>query len=373
MTNLEEKINFQPFLNCLADKAFLCESSRGRRTSAIEADEDQIYFGVMNPYFIDKNKILLSKSYRRMDDKTQVFLDRKNVHTRNRLIHTSSAITIGVMIARITGLNEALVESILLLHDNGHTPYGHLGERAVSRIANRKFQHATMSVVIAQKVERSGRGLNISYETLEGALQHPRNYNDLTVFSHQPLEYGVAALADKLAYVLDDLNDAICCAYFKLSDIPSEFFSFGKNQRERTKNIIYALVSESYEMKTLSFCQSEMAKKFQLVREWSFENFYRKLDSEFQQVVAWKKIDDAYGLIASESPLFGQDPLLPIALMGDSEINRINVWLKKHHQNEKFKFQSLSYHEILKSFPEGHKVDMFNADLNPSNFSKPVF
>jgi len=373
MKNLEEKINFQPFLNCLADKAFLCENSRGRRINAVETDDDQMYFGVMNPYFIDKNKILLSKSYRRMNDKTQVFFDHKNIHVRNRLIHTSSAITIGVMIARITGLNEALVEAILLLHDTGHTPYGHLGERVISKIADRKFQHATMSVVVAQKVERSGKGINASYETLEGALHHSRNYNDLTVVSNQPLEYGVASLADKLAYVPDDLNDAIRCAYLKSTDIPGEYFSLGKNQRERVMNIIYALVSESYEMKNLSFCQSDVAKNFQLVRQWSFNNFYLKLDSEIQRIVGWKKIEDAYDFIANHSPLFGQDPLLPIALMGDSEINRINVWLKKHNKNEKFKFENLSYYEILKSFPEGHKVDMFNADLNPSNFSKPVF
>jgi len=370
---MEKRFDFSQYLNCLADKAFLCENSLGRRTSVIETDDDQMYFGVMNPYFIDKNKILLSKCYRRMDDKTQVFLDRRNIHVRNRLIHTSSAVTIGLMLARIFGLNEYLVESILLLHDNGHTPYGHLGEKVISALAKRKFKHATMSVVVAQKVERSGKGINVCYETLKGVSCHSRDYNDLSLSLNQPLEYGVAALADKLAYVPDDLNDALRSAYIKKSDMPSEFFAFGKNQRMQVMSIIHALVMESYEMKTLSFCQSDTAKNFQSLREWSFENLYRKLDLENQRIIAWGKIEKAYNFMANEAPLFGQEPLLPIALMGDSEIDKINVWIKKHSKNEKFKFKDLSYYEILQSFPYGHKVDMFNADLNPREFSAPKF
>lgn len=354
--------NYQLFWNCLSKQAFLEKNSLGR----ISLDRDYPFFNSLdNIYFLDKNKIIQSKAYRRIGDKTQVFSDEyNNIHIRNRLIHTSEAVAIGIMIAKILGLNQALVESILLVHDIGHTPFGHLGENRISLISGKKFKHSVMSIVIAQKVERSGAGMNLSFETLEGGLYHSREDDNLEIKEKYPLEYGVGMLADKISYVFSDLNDALSCGYLTQKELPDEFFFFGKNQRERISNLIFALAMESCEENTLSFNKSEAAIKFKDLRSWSYENFYRKMD----RTSLTKKINEVCLFMESEAPLFGQDYLLPIALMTDKEINRIYNWLEKHPDHEKFDFRTLSYYEILRKFPEGHFVDIFNADLDPKKF-----
>lgn len=354
--------NYQSFWNCLSKQAFSEKDSLGR----ISLDRDYPFFNSSDDiYFLDKNKIIQSKAYRRIGDKTQVFSDEyDNIHLRNRLIHTSEAVTTGLMIAKILGLNQSLVESILLVHDIGHTPFGHLGEGVISLISGRKFKHSVMSIVIAQRVERSGAGMNLSFETLEGGLYHSRDDNDLDIKGKYPLEYGVAMLADKISYVFSDLNDALNCGYLTQKDLPDEFFFFGKNQRERISNLILALAIESCEEKTLSFGKSETATKFKNLRSWSYENFYRKIDRSSST----KKMNEVCFFMQSEAPLFDQNYLLPIALMTNKEINRIYNWLEKHPENEKFDFRTLSYYEILRKFPEGHFVDIFNADLDPKKF-----
>lgn len=358
---------FQPFIGCLAEKAFSEENSRGR----IKLDSDYPNLGLYSFYFLDKNKILQSKGYRRIMDKTQVFPDHyHNVHIRNRSIHTAEAVAHGILIADILGLNKDLVEAILLFHDIGHTPYGHLGEDVICKISGKKFKHSVMSVILAQKIERSGEGMNLLFETLEGGLYHSRECDDLSVASGLPLEYGVAMLADKIAYVFSDLNDALSCGYLSQKDLPEEFFSFGETQRERISNLIYSLVMESFEAKTLSFCKSELAINFQILRNWSYENFYYKLNKEESMVKLREKMNKVCLFMQGEAPLFNQNYLLSVALMTDNEINRIYNWLEKHSEDEKFNFKTLSYYEILKSFPDDHFVNIFDADLHPEDFHR---
>jgi dGTPase len=211
---MEQKKDFIPYLNSLFFSQFVSSQSLGRRYSLEELDDDHLYLGAFNPYFIDREKIRLSKSLRRLEDKTQVFIDhRSNPHIRNRRSHTDEVVSIAVYIAQILGLNVYLVEAIALGHDIGHSPYGHLGERIIGELSGRDFRHYIMSVVIAQFIERNGKGLNLSWEVLEGIANHSRGAGGLKINPDLPLEYAVVMLADKVAYTFSDLNDALRCGY----------------------------------------------------------------------------------------------------------------------------------------------------------------
>ena len=368
---MEKKFDFLPYSGALSFNCFLSENSLGRRLPIVGADDDASYIGAFDPFFIDKEKIRLSKSLRRLDDKTQVFIDhRSNPHIRNRRSHTDEVVSIAVYIAKILGLNVYLVEAIALGHDIGHSPFGHLGERAIRDFSGRNFEHCIMSVVVSQFIERNGKGLNLSWEVLEGIANHSRGIGGLQINPNLPLEYAVVMLADKIAYVFSDLNDALRCGYFKENDLPSEFFELGKNQRERWNNCIFNLVKESAEKMTVSFLDSDVAQKFSYLRDWSFNNFYLKLDKEFQRESVYEDFKLVYPKLNKRLEGINQDVSLPIALMTDSEFRKIAQTLKK--DKKKFLapdyFNNFGFYEIVSNLPKDSKIDICNAGLNKSKF-----
>ncbi|MFZ4632017.1 MAG: HD domain-containing protein [Patescibacteria group bacterium] len=370
---MRKENQFSPFQMALFFQQFASSQSVGRRSTIENSDDDGIYLGALNPFFIDKEKIRLSKSLRRLNDKTQVFVDRQNnPHLRNRRTHTDEVVSVAVYIATILGLNVHLVEAIALGHDIGHTPYGHIGERAISELAGRKFTHQVMSLVIAQKVERSGKGLNLSWETLEGILNHSRGDGQLIMNRSLPLEYAVVMFADKIAYTFSDLNDALRCSYFQESQLPAEFFALGKSQRERTNNCILHLVKESAEKQFISFSDSQVAQQFESLRQWSFHNFYRKLDHEVQREAVYDDFKKVYPFLEDIFGKLGHNVFLALALMTDSEIRKITLTLKKDKKKIYAPgfFSSFGFYEILSNLPKNSKIDIFNADLDKSKFKR---
>lgn len=370
---MEKKFDFTPYFNALVFQCFLAENSLGRLSQIGVLDDDAPYIGAFDPYFVDKEKIRLSKSLRRLDDKTQVFIDhRSNPHIRNRRSHTDEVVSIAVYIAKILGLNVYLVEAIALGHDIGHSPFGHLGERAIRDLSGRDFQHYIMSVVIAQFIERNGKGLNLSWEVLEGIANHSRGAGGLKINPNLPLEYAVVMLADKIAYVFADLNDALRCGYLKESQLPAEFYELGKNQRERWNNCIFNLVKESAEKKTISFLDSDVAKKFEFLRQWSFNNFYLKLDKEIQRESVYDDFKKVYPKLKERLSETNQDVFLSLALMTDSELRKISHTLKK--DEKKFfapnYFLGFGFYEIITNLPDDKKIDICNAGLDKRKFQR---
>jgi dGTPase len=173
-----------------------------------ENDDDNYMFSFGSPYLIDaQHKILPSKAIRRLDSKTQVLTGILNKHVRTRLSHTYEVISFAVLAARILGLNENLCYAIALSHDIGHPPLGHNTEKFISTISGKTFRHEIFAVVIAQKIERKGNGLNLTYQVLEGILNHSRGSDSLFLPEKSTPEANLAMYADKIAYIFADINN----------------------------------------------------------------------------------------------------------------------------------------------------------------------
>jgi len=305
------------FKDCLKEKAFAIKNSQGRRNSAL--DDDKPYFNCVSQFRIDSDKILNSKARRRQEDKTQVLCDPENPHICTRSRHTNEVVSIVIKIAEILGLNVSLCEAIAQGHDIGHTPYGHLGEKFISEITGKHFRHEIFGVVVAQHIERKGDGLNLSYEVLEGILNHSKGKMALSINSDLPLEYAVMMISDKIAYTFSDINDALRYNYLTESELPKEVSSLGKNQRERILNCIFSLIHESFEAGTISFSQNETAKKFEKIRQWLYENYYNCINWDMQKIV----LEKTYRFISSDSFFDDCDPAILLALLTDKELNAL--------------------------------------------------
>ena len=345
------------FKDCLKDKAFATKNSRGRRNLSI--DDDEPYFNCVSQFRIDNDKILNSKARRRQEDKTQVLCDPENPHICTRSRHTNEVVSIVIKIAEILGLNVSLCEAIAQGHDIGHTPYGHLGEKFLSEITGKHFRHEIFGVVIAQHIERKGNGLNLSYEVLEGMLNHSKGKLALSINPDLPLEYAVMMISDKIAYTFSDINDALRYNYLTESELPKEVSSLGKNQRERILYCIFSLIRESFEAGTISFSQSETAKKFEKIRQWLYENYYNRINGDMQKIV----LEKTYRFLSSDSFFDDCDPAMLLALLTDKELNALaqKVFLR----GKKPQKEDLANFGIMEIIPyaRGKEICLTDPDL----------
>ena len=179
----------------LSPYASLSAMSRGRDRQEMECD-------IRTVYQRDRDRILHSKSFRRMKDKTQVFLSPQGDHYRNRLTHTLEVSQTARTVAKALSLNDDLVEAIALGHDLGHTPFGHAGERALDRICPLGFAHYKQSVRVVERLEKNGQGLNLTWETRDGILNHRTSGSPAT------LEGQIVRYCDKISYIHHDMDDA---------------------------------------------------------------------------------------------------------------------------------------------------------------------
>ena len=193
----------------LSPYACLSVKSRGRVKEEPQCD--------IRPVFQrDRDRILHSKSFRRLKSKTQVFLTPLGDHYRTRMTHTLEVSQNARTIAKALRLNEDLVEAIALGHDLGHTPFGHAGEFLLNEIYEGGFRHNEQSVRIVEKLEKDGEGLNLTWEVRDGILNHQTRTTPHT------LEGKIVRLSDKIAYVNSDIDDAIRAQILSEVDIPLE-------------------------------------------------------------------------------------------------------------------------------------------------------
>ena len=191
-------------------------------------------------YQRDRDRILHSKAFRRLKDKTQVFLTPNGDHYRTRLTHTLEVSQNARTIAKALRLNEDLVEAIALGHDLGHTPFGHAGERALDEICPYPFEHSEQSVRLVELLEKDGRGLNLSFEVRDGIRNHQ------TAGVPATLEGKIVRLSDKIAYIHHDMDDAIRGNILQEKDIPVEIRQvLGENIKERLNHMIHDIVIHS--------------------------------------------------------------------------------------------------------------------------------
>jgi len=265
----------------LSPYACLSVNSRGRDREEPECD--------IRPVFQrDRDRILHSKSFRRLKNKTQVFLTPKGDHYRTRLSHTLEVSQNARTIAKALRLNEDLVEAIALGHDLGHTPFGHAGERLLNEVYEGGFKHNEQSVRIVEKLERDGEGLNLTWEVRDGILNHQTGNMPHT------LEGKIVRISDKIAYVNSDFDDAIRAQILCEEDIPLEIRkTLGFDTRSRLDCLIHDIITNSKGQDDIVMSK-ECEQSLRELRTFMFENLYKNPVAKSEEVKANAMLKQLY-------------------------------------------------------------------------------
>ncbi len=247
--------------NTLSEFATLSCESLGR-------DREEKQCDIRTVFQRDRDRIIHAKAFRRLEHKTQVFISPEGDHYRTRLTHTLEVAQIGRTLARALRLNEDLTEAIALGHDIGHTPFGHSGEKALDEITTCGFKHYEQSIRVVEKLENKGLGLNLTKEVRDGILNHPTKGRPST------LEGKVIRLADKIAYINHDIDDAIRANILTDDDLPKDIVAvLGATVRDRINNIIHDIVKHSTGVNDV-IMSDDMYKAMQSLRTYMFKNVY---------------------------------------------------------------------------------------------------
>ncbi len=225
----------------------------------------------------DRDRIIYSNSFKRLKNKTQVFCAPEGDHYMTRLTHTLDVSQIARSISRCLCLNEDLAEAIALGHDLGHTPFGHVGEMVLSSIAGRGFQHNEQSLRVVDVIEKGGRGLNLTEEVRDGILQHKSSGKPAT------LEGQAVSLADRIAYINHDIEDAIRAGILKNEDLPKNAVAvLGHKTKERINTAISDIYKNSYGKPYVKMSDEIMAATNEL-RTFMFQNVYKLANKAMQE------------------------------------------------------------------------------------------
>lgn len=244
----------------LSPRAALSRASKGRVRKEAPCD-------LRTCYQRDRDRIIHCNAFRRLKHKTQVFLAPEGDHYRTRLTHTLEVSQIARTIARALCLNEDLTEAISLGHDLGHTPFGHAGERVLNEVYSKGFHHYLQSVRVVDAIEKNGVGLNLTYEVKNGIACHTSGVEAET------LEGRVVRIADKIAYINHDTDDAIRAGVLKNEDIPPEITRvLGERRSQRIDTLIRNVVQNSTD--TIQMDKT-VGDAFWLLHEFMYENVYK--------------------------------------------------------------------------------------------------
>ncbi|MCK7484443.1 MAG: deoxyguanosinetriphosphate triphosphohydrolase [Bacillus subtilis] len=282
---MREEINFsdiknwrvefeKKYLNELAAKSYL---SKGRK-------KEEQSCSVRTEFQRDRDRILHSKAFRRLKHKTQVFISPQGDHYRTRMTHTLEVSQIARTIAMALKLNEDLTEAISLGHDLGHTPFGHTGEEVLNKLLTEGFRHNEQSVRVVSIIE----DLNLTAETLDGILNHTGKTAPYT------LEGQIVKIADRVAYLNHDIDDAIRAGIIGQEDLPKDCIAFlGSSTNERITAMVKDLIINSYEKDKISMsgeCYDAMIR----LRAWMFKNVYIGSPAKAEESKAIKVITELF-------------------------------------------------------------------------------
>ncbi len=252
-------------------------------------------------YQRDRDKIIHSKAFRRLNGKTQVFLTPEGDHYRTRLTHTLEVSQTARTIAKALRLNEDLTEAIALGHDLGHTPFGHAGERALNKICPGGFRHYLQSVRVVERLERNGAGLNLTKEVRDGIANHQVSTTPMT------LEGKIVRISDKIAYVNHDIDDAIRGHIITEEQIPREFTTvLGHSLSERLNKLIHDIIINSEEKNEIAM-SPEVEKAFLGLRAYMFESVYTNPVAKGQETKAEQMVQELYLYYMSHQELLPEE------------------------------------------------------------------
>ncbi len=271
-----EKIN-------LSSKAVLSEDSKGRLFPEDECD-------IRTCFQRDRDRIIHSNAFRRLKHKTQVFLSPEGDHYRTRLTHTLEVAQIARTVSRALRLNEDLTEAIALGHDLGHTPFGHAGERALNDVFPGGFQHFEQSLRVVDKLEKNGKGLNLTYEVRDGILCHTSGKEADT------LEGRVVKLADRIAFLNHDIDDAIRARVLSENDIPADITAIlGHSKSKRINTLVLSAVENSVDDIILS---PDIKSAFDKLNAFMYKSVYTNEKCKGEEKKAEALIKTLYGYFA---------------------------------------------------------------------------
>ncbi len=265
LEKIEEKI--------LSPKACLSSRSRGR-------DRAEAPHAIRTAFQRDRDRIIHSKSFRRLKHKTQVFLSPFGDHYRTRLTHCLEVSQIARTIARALRLNEDLTEAIALGHDLGHTPFGHAGEETIDKLVPGGFHHAEQSLRVVEKLEYEGKGLNLCFEVRDGILKHSKGrgiiLDDDPIDMPLTLEGQIVRVSDVIAYVNHDADDAIRAGIIGNDDIPAGLVrTLGKWPANRVDRMVLDVVEASLAVRLERIAMSDRIMKAMVdLRDFLYEKVY---------------------------------------------------------------------------------------------------
>jgi dGTPase len=261
--------NFMSPFGCLSAE------SRGRDTNEMPCP-------VRTVFQLDRDRIVYSNAFRRLKHKTQVFLSPLGDDYRTRLTHTLEVAQMARAIARALFLNEDLVEAIALGHDLGHTPFGHGGETVLKEIFSADFSHNEQSLRVVQVLENNGKGLNLTYEVRDGILKHSKGFGKIipadALERADTYEGQIARIADIMAYLNHDLEDAIRSGVIRAEQVPGDCTKIlGSTHSERATTMIRDLISttEVCDDKLCLQMSEDVNAAMSLLRKFLYEKVYR--------------------------------------------------------------------------------------------------
>lgn len=244
----------------LSENAFFSSDTKGRKRLEERCD-------LRTDFQRDRDRIIHCRAFRRLKHKTQVFLSPESDHYRTRLTHTLEVSQIARTIARALRLNEDLTEAIALGHDLGHTPFGHAGERAINDLVSFNFTHYEQSVRVCELLEKNGKGLNLTFEVLNGIDRHTNGE------WAQTLEGKVVRLADRIAYINHDIDDAVRAGVISVNDLPNEIIEhLGKSKSQRISTLVNSIVENSGKDVLMD---AETEKYYNMLHEFLFNSVYK--------------------------------------------------------------------------------------------------
>lgn len=279
--------------------------SKGRDVTEEQCDIRPVYQR-------DRDRILHSNSFRRLKDKTQVFLAPEGDHYRTRLTHTLEVSQNARTIAKALRLNEDLTEAIALGHDIGHTPFGHAGERALARKCPEGFEHNRQSVRVVEVLEKRGAGLNLTKEVRDGMLNHK------TKGMPQTLEGKIVRFSDKIAYIHHDMDDAIRGRILCEEDIPKELRNtLGNTTTKRFDCFTHDIIRNSAGKNDI--CQSEeIGQAMKELRDFMFKNVYTNPKVKSEEIKAERLVEYLYDFYLAHSSNLPEEYLVLVNERGTS-------------------------------------------------------
>jgi dGTPase len=266
----------------LADRAQLASATKGR-------EREESHDLLRTVYQRDRDRIVHAKAFRRLKHKTQVFLAPQGDHYRVRLTHTLDVSQIARTVARALRLNEDLTEAIALGHDLGHTPFGHLGEQALTPFLGRPFRHSEQSLRVVDHLENDGRGLNLTLEVRDGIVNHPWSMPPPSTLEAQIVRY-----ADRIAYLNHDVDDALRAEVLAFEDLPAEPMRvLGATHSQRINTLVIDLVAASQDRPEIGLSPPIFAA-LDALRDFMFEQVYLREDTHGEHERATRLIRELF-------------------------------------------------------------------------------